>query len=134
MKLLKKLSLMALVMGMVLSLGACGKKEEEKSMNNFVLKYNVAKQVDKVICNFEEYEDRNFEMNPMHSDTKLKSGYTYHIFLPEEKIKFSIQVIDEGKVVNEFKNQKVDLSEGKQVEVQIVENKDGEFELKVVEK
>lgn len=131
MKIFKKISLMIMAVTMVLAVVGCGnnKKDEETSMNNFNIKYEGKKEVDKIIYKVGEYEST---IVPMHEDKKIKEGYTSNIVLPEEEVKFSIKIIDNDKVISKVEDSKIDLTNGKKAEIKIVDGKDGEVKVEVI--
>lgn len=131
MKKLKRVSIIVSLLTLVFILGGCGKKQEEKPMNNFILKYNATKTVDKIIYKIGDFEG---EITPMNEDKKIKEGYVTNIILPEESdISFSLKIIDEDKTLYKSEDTKIDLRSGKRAEISIVKgNNESEFDIQVI--
>lgn len=129
MKNLKKVSLTIVAIMMFLTIGGCGNNQEE-SGNNFKLSYDSEKTVDKIIFKVGDWES---DLRPMNNDKKVKKGYSSSVVLEEVgEVNFSIQIIDDGKIIFEKNNQIVDLGKDKKAEIKIIDDKDGKVDLEML--
>lgn len=133
MKKFKKFSLIITAALAIFILGGCGNSNREsENGSNFVVRYDAENGVDKVRCVIDGIE---IGLEPMFDADKVEKGGTLNAVLPEDsKGEFLIEIIDDGKLVYEQKDFKVDLSDGKKAEVLIIQNGDGNFDVKVENK
>lgn len=130
MKFLKRVSLVIAAVSMVLVVGGCSKTSEDVEKNVFSLTYESTKEIDKVVYNIGDFEG---EITPMHDDEKIKEGYAAHVVMGDAEFDLSIKIINDGEVIYEKTNEKIDLSNEKNVEAKIVTNKDGNLDLEIKE-
>lgn len=128
MKTLKRFFTGALVLGMtVMAVGCSDGVSEEQAGTRFKLKYEASQGVDKVIYSI---DDAKHEVNLMHDQKEIVAGYVSNVMMEEAKeVKFSIEIIDDGKVVYEKSDELIQLVYGKTVEVEVVDDEDGKFDL-----
>lgn len=131
MRFLKRISSMIIAVSMVLVVGGCSTSNNEQvnDGNNFNIIYEAKQEVDKV-----EYSVGDFssEMTPMHDDKKVKEGYSSKIAMGEVgEVDLSIKIIDDGEVIYEKLDEKIDLGVGKKADVKIVTNQDGNLDVEI---
>lgn len=133
MKYLRRISLMIAAISMILVVGGCSNTSSDKEdveKNVFSLIYDSTKEVDKIIYTIGDFED---DITPMHEDKKVKKDYSAHVVMTDIETSLSMKIIDNGEVIYEKTVEKIDLTEEKNVDVKIVTNKDGEFDLEIKE-
>lgn len=114
---------------MMVFTGCANKQEAEQSISNFRFVVESKQEFDYIKINLGEFETK---IEPMHDDTKVKAGYVSNIALDEEKdVKFSIEVVNDNETLLNKDDIKLDLSEGKSVNVNLVDKKDNSIDIEI---
>ena len=114
---------------MIVFTGCANKQEAEQSISNFRFVVESKQEFDYIKINLGEFETK---IEPMHDDTKVKAGYVSNIALDEEKdVKFSIEVVNDNETLLNKDDIKLDLSEGKSVNVNLVDKKDNSIDIEI---
>ncbi|EDT74703.1 hypothetical protein [Clostridium butyricum] len=130
MKSIRKRITIGLTAAMMMAFTGCANKQEAgQSMNNFRFVVESKQEFDYIKLKLGEFETK---IEPMHDDTKVKEGYVSNIALDEEKdVKFSIEVVNDNETLLNKDDIKLDLSEGKSVNVNLVDKKDNSIDIEI---
>ncbi len=130
MKLVKKSIVLALTAAMMMAfIGCTNKQEQDQSTSNFRFAVESKQEFDYIKIKLGDFETK---MEPMHDDTKVKAGYTSTIALDEAKdVNCSIEVVNDSKTLLKKDDIKLDLSEGKNVKVNLVDKKDNSIDIEI---
>lgn len=127
MRILKKLSvLLVLITGLFVFTG-CG--SEDEGGPNLVFEYAATKEVDKVVFKIDDFE---VLFEPRQDANKVKNGdFTNVNYSSDEILKLSVEALENEEVVLSKTDIELDFTNKKNVKVYVIENSNGELDVKV---
>ena len=130
MKSIRKRIVLGLTAAMMMVFTGCANKQEtEQSISNFRFAVESKQEFDYIKISLGEFETK---IEPMHDDTKVKAGYTSTVALDEGKdVNCSIEVVNDNKTLLKKDDIKIDLSEGKSVNVNLIDKKDNIIDIEI---